>query len=93
LEKQSRGLTLFPGGFGDERGDDEPLFEPFGGGRIDLPLGRLVLGWSSGGYVEMRDFTLILSHPYKEMRVRVREQAVGKEPPSLGSGGPSLHCR
>ena len=38
----------------------------------------------------MRRFTLTLSHPYKEMRERTTKQAVGKEPPSLGSGGPSL---
>jgi hypothetical protein len=38
----------------------------------------------------MRAFTLILSHPYKEMRERTTKQAEGKEPPSLGSGGPSL---
>jgi hypothetical protein len=30
-----------------------------------------------------------LSHAYKEMRERTTKQAEGKEPPSLGSGGPS----
>jgi hypothetical protein len=40
----------------------------------------------------MTAFTLTLSHPYKGMRERTTTQAVGKEPPSLGSGGvlPSL---
>jgi hypothetical protein len=31
-----------------------------------------------------------LSQPYSEMRVGTKKQAEGKEPPSLGSGGPSL---
>ena len=31
-----------------------------------------------------------LSFPSKGMRERTRRQAEGKEPPSLGSGGPSL---
>jgi hypothetical protein len=38
----------------------------------------------------MRRVTLTLSHPYIKMRERTTKQAVGKEPPSLGSGGPSL---
>ena len=41
------------------------------------------------GEASMRGCFLTFSHAYKEMRESTSGQAVGKEPPSLGSGGPS----
>ena len=41
------------------------------------------------GKAAMRGAFSLFSHPYKGMRENAKGQAVGKEPPSWGSGGPS----